>query len=387
MENILSVEKRGIKYGRLLTLSFSHMINDLYMNQLQVMLPFFVLAGLSVSRGAFLISAFTITSSLVQPAFGLIADRKNRFWMVYSGTLWMALLLGITGLIQNYYLLIIAASLAGLGTAAFHPQASAMAAACSVERKNFSQAVFIASGNVGWALTPLLFAPLAQNFGLGVTPVFIIPGLLAAAMLWISVKGIPVSAKKESSTSIFASLKKDKGELLKIMLVVALRSLTYFSMIAFLPLYLKERNISLVSGSRLVFLMLFAGSIGGLTGGFIADKHKRKTVIAVSLIAASPLFYLFTIFGGIIGYIMLALAGAFLLASFSVTVTAAQKIIEKNAAFASGLTLGFGTGIGGLGVSLIGLLAESQGITTAINLLVWFPIAGGVLGFLMREKE
>jgi FSR family fosmidomycin resistance protein-like MFS transporter len=37
------------------------------MNYVQTLLPFMVVAGMSVSRGAFLVSVFTITSSLLQP--------------------------------------------------------------------------------------------------------------------------------------------------------------------------------------------------------------------------------------------------------------------------------------------------------------------------------
>jgi len=387
MENILSISQSIPKSRSLLSLSLAHMINDLYMNQLQVLLPFFVLAGLSVSKGAFLISAFTITSSLIQPLFGMLSDKKSRQWLIYSGTFWMALLLSMTGLIQNYIYLLLVSALAGLGTAAFHPQASAMAATCSETKKTFSQAIFIASGNVGWALTPLIFAPLVSNYGLKVTPVFVIPGLLASGMLWFITRNVKVQTKKRTTESILPVLKKSWIELAKIMVVVALRSLTYFSLISFLPLYLKEKNISFVSGSKLVFLMLFTGSIGGLIGGFIADKRSRKGVIVISLAAATPLFYLFTITCGLVSDLFLALAGAFLLASFSVTVTEAQKLISKNAALASGLTLGFGTGIGGLGVGLIGIITENMGISFAINMLICFPIIGSLFALMISEKN
>jgi MFS transporter, FSR family, fosmidomycin resistance protein len=387
MENTISISAGKQHNGRLFSLSLAHLINDLYMNQLQVLLPYFVLAGLSVSRGAFLVSVFTITSSLVQPVFGLYSDNKNRQWLVYTGTLWMAVLLGLVGLSQNYSLLLVIVAFAGLGTAAFHPQASAMAAACSEKRKTFSQAIFIASGNVGWALTPLLFVPLVERHSLAVTPVFIIPGVIAAIVLWFTTRNIQAPVKIKSTEAVWPEVKKSWKELAKLMAVVALRSLTYFSLISFLPLYLKEKNISLISGSRLVFLMLFTGSIGGLIGGFLADKYSKKSVITISLLVASPLFYLFTITSGFVSDLALAFAGAFLLASFSVTVMAAQKALNKNVAFASGLTVGFGTGMGGLGVGLVGILAENMGVAFAVNILIWFPVLGGLLGLLIKEKK
>ena len=74
------------------------------MNYLQTLLPFMVDAGLGVGRGAFLISAFTVTSSLLQPVSGYLVDQKNQRWMVYLGTLWMAVLLGLVGVLKGLLL-------------------------------------------------------------------------------------------------------------------------------------------------------------------------------------------------------------------------------------------------------------------------------------------
>ncbi|HOV80520.1 MAG TPA: MFS transporter, partial [Bacillota bacterium] len=169
--------------ARIFSIAAAHLLNDWYMNYIQTLLPFLVAAGLNVSRGAFLISAFTATSSLLQPVFGYLADQKNQRWMVYAGTLWMASLLSLTGILENYSLQLLAVACAGLGTAAFHPQASAMVTALSGSRKGFFQALFIAAGNVGWAFTPLMVVPFTQKYGLRMTPLAALPGLLVAVLL------------------------------------------------------------------------------------------------------------------------------------------------------------------------------------------------------------
>jgi FSR family fosmidomycin resistance protein-like MFS transporter len=365
-------------------ISLAHMMNDWYMNYIQTILPFLLVAGLSVSQGAFLITAFTITSSLLQPIFGYLVDRKNQRWMVYVGTLWMSVLLSFLGGIKSYPLMLLIVALAGPGTAAFHPQASAMVTAVSGKRKGFFQAFFIAFGNVGWSLTPLIAIPFVQAYGLKWTRVFAIPGILVAVLLWFTA---PRLSKNEEtvSTPLLPILKSSWRELSKIMLVVALRSLTYYGLVAFLPLFLQQKNISLMSNSRLLFIMLFSGAIGGLIGGFISDKFGRKVVIAGSLVLASPLFYLFLVTEGMLSYIFLALAGAALLSSFSVTVVVAQEVIGKSAAMASGLTLGFGIGIGGLGVGLVGILAEHMGITYAVQLLIWLPLLAGLFSLSINR--
>lgn len=372
--------------GRIVSLSLAHLLNDWYMNFIQTLLPFLVLSGLGLGKGAFLISAFTITSSLLQPIFGYLVDKKNQRWMVYVGTIWMAFLISLIGIVKNYSLLLIIAALSGLGTAAFHPQASAMISAVSGEKKGFFQAFFAAAGNIGWALTPLLVVPVVQHYGLSSTPIFILPGLLVSLLLFLAAPH-ELSKPQAAPQPLLDTLRSTWQELTKIVAIVAFRSLVYFGLIAFLPLYLQNNNVSLLTGSKLLFLMLFSGAIGGLIGGYLSDKIGRKAIIVSSLLTATPLFYCFLNTSGLLSYLLLALAGAFLLSSFSATVVLAQEIISKNAAMASGLMLGFGIGMGGLGVGLMGLIAERTNPAHVVNILIWFPLLAGSLGFLLKDKS
>ncbi|MDF9408419.1 MFS transporter [Pelotomaculum isophthalicicum JI] len=372
--------------GKIFSISIAHLFNDWYMNYIQTLLPFMVAAGLGISRGAFLISAFTVTSSLFQPVSGYLVDQKNQRWMVYAGTLWMAVLISLVGVLQNYPLLVLTVALAGLGTAAFHPQASAMVASVSGDRKGFFQAIFMAAGNIGWALTPLMVVPFTQVYGLKLTPLFVLPGVVVAVLLWFTAPSVP-DGTKAAPPPLCPVLRAAWSELTKIMLVVTCRSLAYFGLVSFLPLYLQHENISLLAGSRLLFLMLFSGAVGGLVGGYLSDLFGRKAVIVGSLITASPLFYLFLGASGPFSYLLLALAGACLLASFSVTVVATQEVISKNAAMAAGLMLGFGIGMGGLGVGLVGLLAEHAGVVYTIHMLIWLPLLAGLIGLSIKGRN
>jgi len=379
---VLPGRKRKVFY-----LSLAHLFNDWYMNFLQTLLPFLVAAGMGLGRGAFLVAAFMFTSSVLQPLLGYWVDRHHQRWLVYVGTLWMAVLLSLVGLVHHYGLALGLAVLAGLGTAAFHPQASAMISRLSGGRKGLFQAFFITLGNIGWALTPVMVVPVIQKYGLRATPIFVIPGLLVALLLKYNT--VEPAAKSQSNAVPLREIARRHGVALsKIVIVVACRSLTYFGLVAFLPLYLQAQHVSMLRSSHLLFVMLFFGALGGLAGGYISDRYGRKRVIVVSLLLAGPLFYAFlTQAGNGWGVWLLALAGAALLASFSVTVVTAQEIISTNAALASGLMLGFGVGVGGLGVGVIGVLAEHFGLAPAIQTLIWLPLAAGLLALAIETKS
>lgn len=369
-------DRQKSKFLKLFSISFAHALNDWYSNFLQTLLPFLVAAGFSISKSAVLVSAFTISSSVLQPVFAYLVDKKNKRWMVYVGTIWMGTLLSLIGLVGNYTLLFIMVALAGFGTAAFHPQASAMVTSISGNKKGLYQSIFVTAGNVGLAFTPLILVPFVREFGLKITPLFIIPALLVGIILKIN--SPKMKFNKESSThSTLEALKQNWKSLTKIVITVSMRSLAFFGLISFLPLYLQGKNISITVSSHLLFIMLFSGAIGGLIGGHLSDKLGRKPVIAYSLMLTTPFLCGFIFTEGILSVMFLSLAGMTLLSSFSVTVVTAQEILTKNQAMASGLMLGFGIGIGGLGVSLIGLFAQYVGLNYAIYLLIALPFLGG----------
>lgn len=379
-----------IQYSKIGIISFAHMLNDLYSNYLPQMLPFLVVLyqGFTATRAAIIVSAFSITSSFTQPLFGYFMDRQGKRWLAYIGTLWMATMLSLTGLVQNYFLLVVLAALAGLGTAVFHPQASAMVNRLSMDRKAVILSVFVAFGNFGFALGPLLLIPLFQTFGLKATVVTIIPGVIVALLLFFFSPQDHTSANVPPTLGVvFKTLRASAKELAAIVGVIAVRSLAYTGLLTILPLYFKYKSLSNIQASHLVTIMLAAGAIGGVIGGFISDYFGRKQLIIGSLILSTPLFFAFLLTNGILSTVFLALAGAALLSSFSVTVVAAQEAIPENKALAAGITMGFAGGLGGLSVVIIGRIGDVFGLPAAVAVLFGLPIIAGFLGFFMKNRQ
>lgn len=379
-----------IQYSKIGVLATAHMLNDLYSNYLPQMLPFLVVLyqGFTATRAAIVVSAFSISSSFTQPLFGYFMDRQGKRWLAYIGTLWMAAMLSLTGLVHNYLLLVLLAALAGLGTAVFHPQASAMVNVLSKDRKAVLLSVFVAFGNFGFALGPLLLVPLFQTYGLKATVVTVIPGIIVAFLLFLFSPRDQISASVPPTLGVvFRSLKASARELTAIIGVIAVRSLAYTGLLTILPLYFKYKNLSNIQSSHLVTIMLAAGAVGGVVGGFISDYFGRKQLIIGSLVLSTPLFFAFLSTSGLLSTVFLALAGATLLSSFSVTVVAAQEAIPENKALAAGLSMGLAGGFGGLLVISIGHIGDLFGLTDAVVVLFLLPIVAGLLGLLMKNRQ
>ena len=383
-------DQMKIQYSKIGVISLAHIMNDLYSNYMPQLLPFLVVLypGFTATRAAIIVSAFSITSSFTQPFFGYYMDRQGKRWLAYIGTLWMSTMLSLTGLVHSYLLLVVLAALAGLGTAVFHPQASAMVNTLSGDRKAIMLSIFVGFGNFGFAMGPLLLVPLFQAYGLKATVVTIIPGIIVTILLFFFSPSDQVPAGEPPTLGVvFETLKTSAKELLAIVGVIGVRSLTYTGLLTILPLYFIYKNLSNIQASHFITIMLAAGAIGGVIGGFISDYFGRKPLIIGSLVLSAPLLFAFLFTNGVLSMVFLALSGAALSSSFSVTVVAAQEAIPDNKALAAGLTMGFANGLGGLLVVGIGHIADWLGLTAAMEVLFVLPIIAGFIGVFMKSRQ
>ncbi|MEW5706721.1 MAG: MFS transporter [Actinomycetota bacterium] len=162
--------------------------------------------------------------------------------------------------------------------------------------------------------------------------------------------------------------------------------LLFFSLAAFLPKYLSDLGFSAISSGMMLSILTLSGAFGGLIGGIISDNIGRKSVIAGSLACSTPFLFIFQATGGWLAGLWLFFAGAFILASFSVTVVAAQEIMPDNKAMASSLALGFGLGLGGLGVGLLGHIATAIGLEHTVLLIAFLPLVASALSLGLPGK-
>ncbi len=215
------------------------------------------------------------------------------------------------GKVHGYFPLVALAAIAGLGTAAFHSPASALVHGLSARHKAVFQSGFVAFGNFGFALAPLLLVPLSQAFGLKATALLVIPGIMAATILFFALPRQTRNNKEAAAMRVvWKAIRKSARELGVILGVISVRSAAYTGLLALLPLYFHGRNISNIDASRMLTLMLFTGAFGGISGGFISDRWGRKPLIVGSLLLATPLFYGFLATHGAVSLVFLALAGA-----------------------------------------------------------------------------
>ena len=98
--------------------------------------------------------ALTALSSVIQPAFGVLTDRRNLFWLVPVGLGVAGVGIALSGVMASYPLTFLAVALGGTGVAAFHREA-ARAARMAAGDSQEAMSGFLVGGNIGYALGPL----------------------------------------------------------------------------------------------------------------------------------------------------------------------------------------------------------------------------------------
>src|SRR5579864_1611044 len=95
-----------VDYKSVALLSAAHLSDDINQGVLPAMLPFFIAANhLTYAAAAGLVLAQTIASSVVQPLFGLLADRRSVPWLIPLGLTFAGIGIALSGFAPSYTLI------------------------------------------------------------------------------------------------------------------------------------------------------------------------------------------------------------------------------------------------------------------------------------------
>jgi FSR family fosmidomycin resistance protein-like MFS transporter len=371
--------QEGLDRRAMGTLSGGHFAVDFASGSVPALLPFFVLEfDLSYTATAALMLAVLVSSSLVQPLFGLWSDRRGAIWLLPAGVAVAALATGLTSVAPSYGLVVALAFVAGIGIAAYHPEGAKLAAYASGRRRASGMSLFNIGGNTGYALGPIVVTPLVLWLGLHGGLLAMLPVLVVAAVVLRSLPSlrrlIPDHADRKAPTG-----EDDVRAMTVLAGVIVLRSVAWFGLLTFVPLWVVANGGTEGEGNRELSLMLVAGAVGTLVLGPVADRiGLRRTLLATQAVLP-PLIVVFVAVGGVVGTLALMLVGLCVVGTFGITMVLSQLYLPRHVGVASGLSVGLAMGLGGVAAVVLGALADAIDLQTALYVAAAAPAVGCVL--------
>jgi MFS transporter, FSR family, fosmidomycin resistance protein len=362
-------------------LAAAHLFDDVNQGVIPALLPFFIAErGFTIAAAAGLVFASNVASSVLQPLFGILADRRSLPWLVPCGLLLAGLGVALAGLAPTYALVLAAAAVTGIGVAAFHPEAARQIYLLSGERRAMAMSFFAVGGNLGFAIGPALATPLQIRFGLRGTVLLVLPALAMALVL------LRAGSAATSTSQAVPPQGTSGGEpdrwwaFLRLSAPVICRAIVFYGLNTFIPLYwIQSYAASKAAGATALTLMLSAGVVGTLLGGWLADRFGRRVVVLVSMLVLVPLLWEFVATPSrTLALWLLVPLGLALYAPFSVMTVMGQEYLPGRVGTASGLTIGLAVTLGGLAAPILGRIADLHGVRTALTTLVAVPIVGAL---------
>ena len=383
----------GTVFRIILAISFCHLLNDMLQSLLPAIYPS-LKAGLGLTFGqiGLITLTYQMTASILQPLVGLYADKKPAPLALPGGTLFSFTGLVVLSMAHSYAMLLIGASLLGVGSSVFHPESSRVARMAAGGRHGLAQSLFQVGGNAGSALGPLAAAVFVARFGQASLAGFALLSLLSCAILWnvgVWYKHYGLARLTRGAKGAAAAIAVPRAEATRgILILLALIFSKYVylaSLTSYFTFYLIHKfGVSVEVAQIHLFAFLGAVAVGTVAGGPIGDRFGRKYVIWFSILGTLPFTLLLPHASLFWTGPLTVVIGLILASAFPAIVVFAQELVPGKIGMISGLFFGFSFGMGGIGAGVLGAVADTYGIETVYAICAFLPAIGLLAAFLPK---
>jgi FSR family fosmidomycin resistance protein-like MFS transporter len=387
--------KKEFNLKVLLILSLGHLVVDIYQGALPATLPFIKeKLGLSYALTGLILVAANMASSILQPVFGYFSDRKVMPVLLPMGLLAAGIGYALIMLPQHFALVLFLVVISGLGIASYHPEGYKTAHFFTGKRSATGMSFFSVGGNLGFSLGPILALSIIEYLGFSSLPLIIVPSLVCTAIILAYRRTIAMPIVSHAEAMKNGEQRTNGASYVAlgmIIFIVIMRSWSQIGLMTYIPFY----YINFLKGSplfagKLVFVFLVCGAAGTLIGAPLADRWGHRFFVRLSMLLSTvtlPVIFLPVVQNSILLFFVLGMQGMFLILTFSVTIVMAQKLLPHKLGIASGLLVGFAIGTGGIGVTLLGIVADHFGALTALQSITVIPFMGFIMSLFLRYEE
>ncbi|MCK4984016.1 MAG: MFS transporter, partial [Desulfobacterales bacterium] len=279
-------ESADFQTRRILVLSVSHFIHDIYSSFLAPLLPLLIeKLSMSLTQAGFLSSVMQLPA-LLNPYIGILADRVSvRYFIILAPAL-TAVPMSLIGIAPSYGILLILLFIAGISVSIFHVPSPVMISRLSGFKKGRGMSFYMTGGELARAVGPLVAVGAVSLLGLeGFYPIMIF-GLAASAWLNFNFREVPITVDQSRKLSILETWRELSFILLPLTAILLARGFMHASITAFLPTFIKLETGNLWLAGAALTVFEITGVAGVFTAGSISDRFGRRRILMASLLGA-----------------------------------------------------------------------------------------------------
>jgi len=358
---------------QVLTVAGGHFTHDGFSAFLYPLLPL-IQERLGTSyAGAGSLAILTQLPSLLTPFIGYLADRVSLRYFIILAPGITGTLMSLIGLMSSYYMLVVLLLAAGVSMAAFHAPAPAMVGRLAGKRVGTGMSIFMASGELGRTVGPVLVVAAVGWWGLeGIWRMAFISWGVSLLLYWRLhvVSARPTGSSQSNLRMIAPRLRLVFFPLAGIMvpkMFMAVAITTY------LPTFMTDAiGSSLWLGAAALTILEGAGVVGALATGTLSDRVERRTMLFLLLSLSPILLIAFLYSSGTLSVLLLIGLGLTAISQTPVNMAIVQENFPENRAVANGIFMAMNFVIRAFAIAVVGLLADRFGLQ---NAFLWSALA------------
>lgn len=348
----------------LLLLAFAHLFVDTIAFVLPPLWPD-LRRDLALSDAEFQASfvLWSLTNSVLQLPIGYWAERRQARWLIWAGPALGAACICAACLVDSCAALCLLLVAGGVGIAAFHPEAAAVAASCAPENRSRALSIFAIGGYVGQALGPLYAGQLTASYGRPSLVWTLVWGWSALALVAWGLRRAPQPAARlaENVPPLGELLDGKKKSLAWLAALGVLRVTPGLGVPLALAFAIKDAGGTNADVGFAQSLFLGAVGAGSVACALFVRSHNERAAFWALPLPAALLLAACPAAPAMLSNICAAAAGFALGVTFPLLVSCGQQLLPRGQRIASGLTMGLTWGLASpLAIGTIDLFERLQ---------------------------
>jgi FSR family fosmidomycin resistance protein-like MFS transporter len=325
---------------------------------------------------------WNLANSGSQLFWGYLGDRYQGRWLLWMGPLAGIVCVSCLGFATSPWILNALLIVGGLGIAAFHPEAAALAGRLAPAHRSRAMSVFAVGGYLGQAVGPYMSGEIVTLHGIGGLAWHATWGVL---LLFAITLGLRPASRidhhvRRETVSISRLLAGRFGAVMLLMTIGTMRVVTSVGVPMALAYLIDSRGGTSAQTGHVQSSYQLGIGLGSIVCAAIVSARHERLALWLTPMFSTPLLWWACGAEGETRIIAMTLAGTCMGGAFPVLISYGQQLLPEGPRVASSLTMGVTWGIGSMIVAATMIVFRDWGRP---DWAIYTFAAGGAISSLL----